>query len=416
MTTTMKTGRRIVLAAGLLAAMGALALPSAARAQNVRPDARWQGWLGCWRPVTATSADSYTAWMEQRARDAGAPTLCIVPSTSATAVDFVTVADGKVVARETVDAGDSHRARQRDGCDGWEGASWSANARRVYLKSEYDCAGGVTRTSSGMLAMSNSGELLDIEAIGSGGTKSVHVARYQSVAEPAGFALDSALVPRADAIPVTAARAAAAGALTGSDVVDAVAHADSLVVEAWIVERGDRFTINAKQLAALADAGVPGRITDLLVALAYPKVFALNQPTIALAPAAIPATSGRTLYVTVPPTYPYGYPGYDYSPFGYSPYGYNGYGYGYGGFGYGYLYRPPLVIVRPSGGGTARPHGRVVNGHGYTRDPSPASGASTSTGRDASGSASSPSSGSSTSSSSSSSSGSGETRHAKPRP
>ena len=420
MTTTMNIARRTGLAAGMLA-IGALALPSLAAAQGVRADARWQGWLGCWQPVTATSADSYTAWMEQRARDAGAPTLCIVPSTSATAVDFVTIAGGKVATRETVDAGDTHRARQRDGCDGWEGAQWSDNARRVYLKSEYDCAGGVTRTSSGMLAMSGNGELLEIESVGSGGTKSVHVARYRSVAAPEGFALDSALVPRADAIPVTAARAAAAGALTGNDIVDAVTHADSLVVEAWMLERGDQFTVNAKQLAALADAGVPGRITDLLVALAYPKVFALKQPTVAMTPP--PAATGSALYVTVPPASPYGY-GYNpfgYSPYGYSPYGYDDYAYryGYNGYSYGYLYQPPIVIVRAGAGGTARPHGHVVNGQGYTRDPSPANEPSTSR-RGSSGSSGSSSSGSTSSSgsssSSSSSSGSGETRHAKPRP
>jgi len=424
MTTTRKIGQRIALAGGVLVAAGALALPGAASAQSVRADARWQGWLGCWQPVTATSADSYTAWMEQRARDAGAPTLCIVPSTSATEVDFVTIADGKVAARETVDAGDAHRARQRDGCNGWEGASWSANARRLYLKSEYDCGSGVTRTSSGMLAMTGSGELLDIDAIGSGGTKAVHVARYRSVAAPDGFALDSALVPRADAIPVTAARAAAAGAVTGNDIVDAVTHTDSLVVEAWMLERGDRFSVNAKQLAALADAGVPGRITDLLVALAYPKVFALKQPAVAMTQTPAPAASGSTVYVTVPNTYPspYGYGGYGYRPYGYSPYGYDDYaygnGYGYNGYPYGYLYSPPVVIVRGGAGGGARPHGHVVNGHGYTRDPSSASDPST-TRRGSSGNtgtSSSSSTSSSGSGSSSGSSGSGETRHAKPRP
>ena len=415
--------RRIAVAAALVAAASALTLPATSFAQNVRPDARWQGWLGCWQPVSASSADSYTAWMQQRARDAGAPVLCIVPSATPTSVELVTVAGGKVTARETVDAGTAPRSSERDGCEGSEGATWSQNARRLYLESRYSCAGGVQRASSGMLGMASNGELVDVEEIASGGGKAVHVTRYASVMAPAGITIDSTLVPRADALPVTAARAAMGAALTGEDIVDAVHHADSLVVEAWLIERGDRFSVDAKRLAALADAGVPGRITDLMVALSNPGVSALARPQRV---AVVPPAGGSTIYTTLPPADPLGYgymPGYGslgYGTLGYSPYLYgNGYGsgYGYGGYGYGgYLYQPPVVIVRNSGG-TARPHGRVVNGQGYTRDPSASSGSSSS-GR--SGSTSSANSGSSSSSgssgSSSGSSSSGETRHAKPRP
>ena len=417
--TTMTTRRLIGLAASLLA--GALTLAPAANAQDPRADGRWQGLLGCWQPVTATSADTYTAWMEQRARDAEAPRLCIVPTANAHAVEFVTVAGGKVTTRDTIDAGNPHLARKRDNCDGWEGAAWSVDGRRVYLTSQYSCDGNVSRSSSGMLAMSSDGQLMHIDEIASGGTKSVRVARYRSVAAPEGITLDSALVPRADAIPVTAVRASMSGALTGADIVDAVKNVDQLVVEAWLVERGDRFVVDAKRLAALADAGVPGRITDLMVALAYPRVFALDRPT-RVASAGAPAGSGRTVYVTLPPSDPFGYQsGFGYRPYGYSPYsylydGYRNYGYGYG---YGYYYQPPVVIVRGSGGGSAaRPHGHVVNGRGYTRDPSPSSAETPSTRGTNSGTTSSQgstSSGSTTSSSTGSSS-SGETRHAKPRP
>ena len=427
MMTTMTTSRPPVLAGSLLAAAFALAAASPADAQDRRADSRWQGLLGCWQPVTATSADTYTAWMQQRARDAEAPRLCIVPTPDARYVEFVTVAGGQVTMRDTVDAGNPRLPRNRDNCDGWEGAAWSADARRLYLTSEYTCDGTVARSSSGMLAMSGDGQLMHIDEIASGGTKSVRVARYRSVAAPAGIAIDSTLVPRADAIPVTAARASMSGALTGADIADAVNNVDTLVVEAWLVERGDRFVVDAKRLAALADAGVPGRITDLMVALAYPHVFALDRPT-RVASAVAPAGSGRTLYVTVPPSDPFGYQSgfgyrpYGYSPYGYSPYGYSPYlydGYGYNRYGYGYLYQPPVVIVRNGGGTPARPHGRVVNGRGYTRDPSASTRESPSTRSGAGGgttsSSGSTSSGSTTSSSSGSSS-SGETRHAKPRP
>jgi len=428
MTTTMTTRSAIGLAASLLAAALSVA---PANAQSTAVDARWQGLLGCWQPVTVASADSYTAWMEQRARDAQSPKLCIVPTGNAKAVEFLTVAGGQVTARDTVDAGNAHLARKRDDCDGWEGATWSADGHRVYLRSEYSCGANVARTTSGMLALSSGGELMRIDEIASGGSKSVHVARYQSVAAPEGIALDSSRVLRADAVPVTAARAAMSGALTGADIVDAVNSVDELVVEAWLVERGDRFVVDAKRLAALADEGVPGRITDLMVALAYPKVFALDRSARVASAGALQG-SGRTVYVTLPPSdpfgyqtgfgyRPYGYSAYGYSPYGYSPYSYLGYGNGYNGYGYGYLYQPPIVIVRGNGGTPARPHGRVVNGRGYTRDPAATSGSGSTSARSGAGGGSSSgnsgaSSGSSSTSNSGSSSSSGETRHAKPRP
>ena len=435
---------RLTFCAALLSAAMAAAAPAVAQA--VAPDARWQGWLGCWQPVTPASADSYTEWMATRARDAGLPTLCIVPSARAAAVDFVTVSGGKVTARQSVDAGSAHVARQRDSCDGWDGASWSADGRRIYMRSEYSCAGGVTRTSSGLLAMSAAGQLLDIEEIASGGANSVHVGRYESVRPPAGLAIDSTLVPRDDAMPVVAARMAMAGSLTGADIVDAVRGADSLVVEAWLVERGDPFNVDARHLVALADAGVPGRITDLMIALSYPGVFmfdraarlaAVRPPMAgAIASASAPGIdpfgyrsgcSGRSSgYIplgTAPLGYGplgYGAPGY-YSPagcygsnsYGYSGYGYNGYG--YGGYGYGYLYQPPIVIVRGGNAGSGQSHGRVVNGHGYTRDTPPSS-TTTADREPASRPASSTRSSDGASSAGHAEPSGGETRHAKPRP
>ncbi len=414
MTRTILTRRGIAFAVTVLAASAAA---PAANAQGGRSEARWQGLLGCWQPVTNASADTYTAWMEQRARDAQAPKLCFVPTANASAVELLTVAGGEIAAHDTIDAGNQHLARTRDGCDGWEGATWSSDARRLYLRSEYRCDGGVTRTSNGMLAMAGNGELMRIQQFASGEAKTVRVTRYGNVAVPAGLALDSSVLPGADAVPVTAARATMSAALTEADIVDAVKSTDPLVVEAWLVERGDRFVVDAKRLAALADAGVPGRITDLMVALAYPRVFALDRT--ARVASATPQGSGRTLYVTLPPSDPFGYQyGFGYRPYGYSPYGFLPYGYGYNGYRDGYYYQPPVVIVRGSGGTPARRHGRVVNGRGYTRDPSPSSGATTST-RTGTNSGTTSHQGSTSSGSASSgsgSSGSGETRHAKPRP
>ena len=248
----------------------------------------------------------------------------------------------------------------------------------------------------------------------------MRVSRYARITDPARLPQAFAARLRDSELRLGAARGAAAAPLTVAAIADASRQLEPEVVEALLVEHGDHMVVDAKRLAALADAGVPGRITDLLVALSYPTRFAL-------APAKAAAAGGgaandrvpRTLIVPSVLDYslygPLGYGRYGspylYSPYGYSPYGYGGYAYGY--------YQRPIVVVRNE---APRPHGRVVNGRGYahgsdgetgtsgTAQPRPSSGS----GGSNSGASGSSSSGSSGSSSSGSSSSRG-TRTAKPR-
>ena len=144
---------------------------------------------------------------------------------------------------------------------------------------------------------------------------------------------------------------------------------DGPVVEAFLTERKQRFALDAKALIDLADAKVPARVTDLMVALSYPAVFAVNPST--GESDFIPDEregargEGRAGYPRMSDPY-YGWERYygmglypfGYSPYGYSPYGYYGYGYpmnyGYAGFGYGgygigggwYYGTTPVIIVR----------------------------------------------------------------------
>ena len=406
----------------LVAGLFALALPAALFAQNAPADPRWQGWIGCWRPapIPATAGDS-AASLGILSLDANAPLLCVVPAEGASAVEMVTVADGKVVARETIDASGAQLSRERGGCAGVESARWSDDSRRVYLTSKFTCPGDIERTSRGLLAISTEGELLDVQGVSTGNGKSVRVARYRDAGAPA--TLPEAIARAIDgrAMAVGASRTAASAPITESEIVDASRNLDAPVVQAWLIESGQRFSVDAKTLLRLAKAGVPGDVTDVMIALSYPKVFAVNRATFAgdiraLDPSrggALPG-SGRTIYADVyPPNvggyysgygypYYYGYSPFGYSPFGYSPFGYGGYG-GFGGYPYGTV---PVIIVRS---GAEQRHGKVVKGQGYTRnDPPSTSGASSSEPR------SQPASSSGTRSSGSSSSG-GE-RKAKPRP
>ncbi len=117
-------------------------------------------------------------------------------------------------------------------------------------------------------------------------------------------------------------------------VIEASHAADSAVVAAWLMEREQRFNIDAKTLVQLADAGVPGAVTDALVAVSNPSVFHVARASAGDRDGDCeplhrrpPRERRRVSAMGVP---------YDPWSWGYLGYGYPiGYGYGYGSLGYG---------------------------------------------------------------------------------
>jgi len=395
-----RTHTQMVLVAGALLVAGT----AAARGQDAPTDPRWLPFLGCWE------ADA-----------AAAPRVCVVPA-GGSAVDLVTMVNGQVAAREHIVTSGERQPSSQDTCTGWESAAWSAAGQRVYLRAEQECPVGAARRASGLIAMSGNGQWLYVQGVAVGDQTGIRVLRYRETA-------NDTTVLQAGVSAVSQARAAAGAPLGIDDVVEASRHVDATVLEAWLAERGEPFAIDAKRLFALADAGVPPRVIDLMVALSYPRVFAIN-PTSRQAerrpgqPDSAGYRSGSPVGTMEPSCY-VGHPWFSYDAYAcsgygygaYSPFGYDGYGYYPGGY-------PIIIVVRDSGGGggTPRAHGRVVNGRGYSEggstggsqatprpapEPSWPSGSTTSSGG-RSGSSSGTSSGSSTSS--------GEQRTAHPRP
>lgn len=403
---TNRTGSALGLAAAALLAADALT------AQASLPDARWQALIGCWAPSTAPAE---AAAMSSNT-SAQLPVLCIVPTTGS-AVRLATVDDGSVMLADTMDASGVRRSVAREGCSGWESAEFAANGRRLHYSSEFDCA-GVRRAATGVISVTAGGELLDVQGITSGAGKSVRVARYVDAGVPASLPPDISVVVSGRALVASAARTAAGVPLSEADIIEAARTLDPLVLQALLIERGDRFAFGAKALVRLAEAGVPGSVTDVLVALANPRYFSISRTPLGTdvdlrggGSAQSSELAGRRIYADM-----YG------SPFGfglgrYSLYDRYGYQYGanpYSAYGYGYgqyFYRPPVILMQPEG---SRAHGRAVKGRGYTRERA---------GSDGSGSTAQPSgrTGSSSGSSSgsqpaSSGSSSGGERKAKPRP
>ena len=389
-------------------AAGVIALAAGTAGAQQAAGGNWQSWIGCWTAGPAIGGISPSSV---------APLVCITPTSDANAVDITTISEEKVVSTQRVDASGRELPMEAKGCTGTSRAQWSADGRRVYLKAVGTCD-GAERVTSGIIAMSPEGEWLDVQGVAVGKDEGVRVGRYRDAGVPSSVPAQIATALRGHGVATQNARFIAGSTIGSSAVIEASRTVSPAVVEAWLLERGQNFGVDAAELIRLADAGVPARVTDALVAVSNPGAFAMSradEQTRDRRRSLDDEITGRRIYVVMDPAYsPYrwGYSpyAYNYGPYGYSPLGYRGYGYGSSYYGYpGYV--PPVVIVNPAQPPQVR--GQAVRGRGYTQpDPSSAT-PQPSTTRAAERQQ---SSGSSSSSSGSSSSGSSSQPRSEPAP
>jgi hypothetical protein len=332
---------RVSAVAAALLAVGA----GVAGGQSAIYGAGLQAWLGCW------SAEPWTT------RGEAPPIVCLAPTADRNAAVVLTVQDGRIVARDTLDASGRPRAIGAERCTGTRSASWSRDGRRLFARSTARCA-GVASSTWGILSITAAGEWLDVEGISAGGATSARVARYREVPAPSALPASVRSAMRAQALATRSVRVASAAPVRAEDVLEASRAVDSTVLEAWILERGQRFDIAPAEVGALSNAGLPARAADALRAVADPQSYALVRGEDARVGAA-------------ETTYDDGYT----RPLGW------GWGWGYyvlpglrddprhrDRWRYGH-YRPPLVIVRghgghPRGGGGAQGPGSNRPGDG----------------------------------------------------
>ncbi|MGH7655978.1 MAG: hypothetical protein ACREN6_15080 [Gemmatimonadaceae bacterium] len=379
-----------------------IAMPAVAQTQTTsQPDARWQAWLGCWTP-----AGTLIRVVGKTAPSA----VCVVPASSPSAVDVMTVTDGKVADSTHVDADGQPHAIAKDGCTGWQTAKWSPSARRVYLKSEYNCKGRPPTKVSAIYAMAGSGTWIDVQGMRVEKSSAVHSVRYREASDDS--KLPTAITAKLSEHPLAqmTAMLAATEPVSIADVEEASREVDPNVVSTWLIETDKISTtepvpLSGNELVQLADHGVPGSVIDVMVGLSYPDVLAVNPMNGGVArqntDSAYSQYGYTSLMAAADPIIGFdrfGFPIYasqstllqGCSPWLYGPYdgglnlyasqfgcgygyaGYAGYGYGYGAlpyYGYGgYFGGGPVVVPRGGTGVGAMPqHGRVVNGHGYSQ-------------------------------------------------
>ena len=409
----------LFLAAALFDAADASASPPVS-------DPRWLPWIGCWMPSGATE--------DAAAIVRGVQRVCVMPVDGSEGVDVVTVANGEIVSRLRLDASGQRHPVEREGCTGWESVRWSAESERIFLRSELTCSGDITRRSSGILAVVSPSDWVDVQVVSVGDQRSTRILRYRSVADTSAVAREIAAAVRDRELARQTARLAAASSPTIADVVEASREVEPAVVEAWLLQRMPRFTLDGSTLRRLDDARVAGSVIDLVVALASPERFGhrlaargytfmrIDPPrgaTVAVAtpPVDVSAAESRaSVGITIEGREYYGHlqhrhyegcghydvpylAGVPLALYGIHPYWLRGV-YGYGGYGwYGYYpyepydpYRPTPAAPAPNRGpvielpgrrptrpapqpdpdpATRPAGGRVINGRGYTRPPEP---------------------------------------------
>jgi len=184
-------------------------------------DSRWSAWLGCWRTA-----------------DADATTTCIIPTASSSAVDVVTIVNGEIDARTRIDADGHPHAIDRSGCHGAEVAVWSPTGRRVYRRDDLVCPAGVNGSATTLMAISPSGEWLNIEGVRAGAGSLERLDRFHDVGLPATIPKDVRTAITRRQLASSTARAAAAAPITEADVLEANANVDAVVVRSWLAEAG----------------------------------------------------------------------------------------------------------------------------------------------------------------------------------
>jgi hypothetical protein len=335
-----------------------LALSATSTTAADATDPRWTALLGCWTPDVSALPE-------------GTPppshVICLLPG-AGDGVTIATIADGRIVSEQTVTADGSRRAVNDGGCSGFETASWSTDARRVFLESDLVCSGEIQRVSRGVLALVSSGSYVDVQSVSVEGEQATRTVRYVAMADDAVPAVVRARLA-SEPMAREAARMRAAAPLDYDDVAEATRVVGSAAVEGLLVARRAGFDLDARDLRALADAGVEETTIDVMVALSYPDHFEVEeeQPR---QPRSMIAGGGfggddRTFGISRGSCYDeFGYSGWDsrYARCGYrsyySPFGYDTYGWNYGS--------RPIVIVQP-GNGEEPEKGAFVKGKGYTR-------------------------------------------------
>jgi hypothetical protein len=337
----MSSHLRTIVAAG--AALFAISVEARAESHSRPPqsDSRWDPWLGCW------GVDSAGPGRQQSAPGV----TCIVPIAGSHAVEALTFARGKIVARDRLDSSGEPHPVSGQGCRGFETVEWSTNGRRALLRSDFVC--GTTKgASSTIYAILPGGDWLRVEQVRSGGGVAVSLERRRPIALRPEVSAEAARAIEDRRLAIATARAAAAAPIITEEVVEAIHVVDPGVVRSWILASGQTFDLDGAALTTLINADVPQSVIQAMMPMERGLPAPALEPQRVTSYYGPPAQAyqGPTAYAnaTIAPESA-GMYGCGYSPCNGSPNPYSILN-GYGVYPYGYPYAfSPFTSVFPGG-------------------------------------------------------------------
>ncbi len=247
----------MIIAAAMLATTVAVAQQDSAP----RFDARWRAFIGCW----ATSTGEQVG-----------PMVCIMPTRDSQTVEFVQVAGDSIVSREPLTASGERVTIDRADCTGWMSGIWSADDRRLFMRSDARCGSGPSVTMSSIYSFDNYRMFTRVERAATPAGAAVRVTRLTAVSAVADVPPVVQSVLAIDSLPATySARIDASALVSTADVADATQRVEAPLVEAWLGDRKQSFLLGARDLIALQDAHVPPSVIDVMIAVSRPDMFTL---------------------------------------------------------------------------------------------------------------------------------------------
>jgi hypothetical protein len=249
-----------------LIALGLTLVPAWTLAQSPAVDPRWAPYLGCWQLQRETTGDAVADLMATLTRQARPDQrredvmICVTPAPEANAVSQQTVLNGESVLDEVVSADGTERTGTDASCRSTRRAEWSASGRQLFSRGTVSCEGQPTRAITGLSLVMPGPTWVDVQMVDVQGRQSVRVRRYGLSREQRRLAERS----------LPAGSPAAMSRWTLDEVKYASTHIAPEVLQAALVEVGAKLPLNARRLIELDDAGVPGPVVDVMVALSFP--------------------------------------------------------------------------------------------------------------------------------------------------
>ncbi len=296
---------------------------------SAKVDTPWLPWLGCWTLVEDHVREPLFGAEELSESETAPPRGLVCMEPEGGGVRVTTFSDDELFLEEMLYADGKRQPSSAGQCEGWQEVEWSADADRLFTRSELTCEEGNERVVTGVSLFTDRRTWVEIQTIGSGVSRTVVVRHYRPAREEETLSKSglSAEILRS----ASRARADIAIVMDIDDVIEAKSQVAPATLEALLMEHEDGFDLDSEALIRLDDAGMPPSLIDVMVALSYPDRFLVERDS---TPKSFTWTRS------------FGYP-YYYAPFGYY-----------------YRYAPyvPVYVVRPTRGVSV---GRVTAEGGY---------------------------------------------------